>query len=358
MIKGLVNVIIPVYNTEKYLAKCVDSIRSQTYKNIKILLVDDGSTDSCVQICRKYVQSDNRIKLIQQVHEGASCARNKGIEASEGEYVMFVDADDFLPDHSVIKNMVNAAEKTGSDIICGNYVRLMDSRLIEANRHGYDEQTDITKRNFRFHGFFSGGILSYVWCKLYRKQFLNDNQIRFADYRYAEDKLFNFQCYISGAVYGFTNKNVYVYRKNPDSISWKYREDSCTNWMQIIKNLDKQLKKRGLRRQYQDLEAYTLFFAMFFDSKMRYEFDGKKLSAVKGILKEYMNYPESKALMKHLANGDFTDGIGSAFWLMMIRGFSFFVNLGCYTLLAAGIKLLIDFKIDKRLSSTGKSILL
>lgn len=354
MEKGLVSIVIPVYNSEKYLSECIDSILSQRYSNIEILIIDDESADNSIKICREYEASDNRIKIFPQKNGGIGKARNTGLNKALGEYIMFVDSDDYFPDDNVICGMVSAAERTGADIICGNYCRLIDDRQIDAGRHGYGRMTDVSQRDFRFSGFFSGGILSYVWCKIYRKQFINDNHICFGEYCYAEDKMFNFECYVSGAIYGFVNENVYVYRKNTESVSWKYTKNRCNNWMAIIKGLDDKLHNNGLQEKYKDLEAYTLFFAIFFDAKMRYEYEGKRLSSVKCILKRYMTFEEAQALIRQMAKGRYIKGINSVFWKIMIWGFCAAVNFHLYYLISAGIKILIDFNIDGRLSSTGK----
>lgn len=356
MENGLVSIVIPVYNSEKYLSECIDSILSQRYSNIEILIIDDESKDNSMQICREYEASDKRIKILHQKNGGIGKARNTGLKNAVGEYIMFVDSDDFFPDNNVIYDLVYAAEKTGGDIICGNYCRLIDDELVEANKHGYNRMSDITQRDFRFSGFFSGGILSYVWCKIYRKRFIDDNKICFGEYHYAEDKMFNFECYILGAAYGFVDENVYVYRKNTESVSWKYEENRCNDWINIIKDLDTKLQNNSLQNQYKDLEAYTLFFAMFFDAKMRYEYEGKKLSSVKYTLKQYMLYKEAQSLVRQMAKGSYLRGIKSAFWKIMLWGFCAAVNFHLYYLISVGIKLLIDLKIDARLSSVGRNM--
>lgn len=92
----LISIIVPIYNVELYLEKCIESIINQTYKNLEIILVDDGSTDSCGKICDEYAKKDNRIKVIHKINGGLSDARNKGMEIAKGKYIGFVDGDDYV----------------------------------------------------------------------------------------------------------------------------------------------------------------------------------------------------------------------------------------------------------------------
>lgn len=102
----LVTIIVPIYNTEDYLERCIRSIVSQTYKDLEIILVDDGSSDSSLSICKEFVSKDNRVKLLSQPNSGASAARNKGLDHAQGDYVMFVDSDDWI-DQDMVKTLVN-----------------------------------------------------------------------------------------------------------------------------------------------------------------------------------------------------------------------------------------------------------
>ena len=111
-----ISIIIPVYNVEKYIRKCVDSILSQTYKNLEIILVDDGSLDNCGKICDQYAKIDNRVVVIHKQNGGLSSARNIGIEKATGEYLMFVDSDDSL-EKIACESLINITNKTNADIV-------------------------------------------------------------------------------------------------------------------------------------------------------------------------------------------------------------------------------------------------
>ena len=123
----LVSVIVPVYNVEKYLVQCVDSILNQTYKNIEIILVDDGSTDSSGEICDRYAGSNNNIQCIHKKNQGLGMARNSGIEAASGEYIVFVDSDDYLGENH-IANLYAGICSSEADTCIGGFTRDSDGK--------------------------------------------------------------------------------------------------------------------------------------------------------------------------------------------------------------------------------------
>lgn len=349
-----VSVIIPVYNAGKYLRDCVNSVLEQSYENMEILLIDDGSKDGSLEICGEFAENHENIQVIRQAGGGAGKARNLGMKHATGEWLVFVDADDLLAGKDAVSILAETIERKEADLVVGNYLRLWDGELMEANRHGFTDRTDTSTLNYRFEGFFSGGVLAYVWGKIYRRSFLLEHRIRFREYRYAEDKVFNFECYIQNAKYAFTEENVYIYRRNLDSVSNQYRKNSTGIWMAVAKRVEDVLKYRGLETKYGDLRAHTIFFAAFFDAKQEYEHDGGRISSVRYILKKYAQYPMAKESFWKMAGGKYVTGIRSFFWRLMLRGFSLGMSLHFYTLLSLGIKILIGCKVDERLSSTGK----
>ncbi len=126
----LISVIVPIYNVAAYLPRCVDSILAQTYKNLEIILVDDGSTDNCLEICQQYAQKDNRIKVIHQENKGVSAARNAGLDNMHGDFVAFVDPDDWLAENAY-EILIDLHQKTGADIAWG--VLLYNTSKKESN---------------------------------------------------------------------------------------------------------------------------------------------------------------------------------------------------------------------------------
>lgn len=182
------SVIVPVYNSEAYLAMALQSICAQTYQNLEILLIDDGSLDKSLEICKAWAEKDSRIKVVHQENAGASAARNKGIELAEGTYLLFMDADDWI-EKNMIEVLYNEAEKHKADAACCILKE-------ETDKNACRKRTDVIdleeKVKAGFHKAESGLLLLRVWgpvCKLYRREVIGD--IRFEDYKVAEDLLFN-----------------------------------------------------------------------------------------------------------------------------------------------------------------------
>lgn len=349
-----VSVIVPVLNAGEYLQTCIESIMKQKYGVFEILLIDNGSTDGSREICERYAKEHENIRVLYQQEKGVSAARNMGIEEAQGEYLVFVDADDYVLGEEALELMAGSLEQSGADIAVGHYIRLWNGKMFPADSHGSIQMADRDSSKFWFEGFFSGGVLSYVWCKMYRLSFLKKHMIRFGGYNYAEDKMFNFICYVCGAKYSFVEKFIYVYRKNDDSVSNTYREDSCVCWMRIAKDLQSLLNKRSLEEEYSGLVASTIFFAVFFDAKMRYLYEGRKTSAVKSVLAEYRSYPLAKRYIEEYAVGGRAKEIPSFLWRTLIWGFSVNMYREWDGILAFGIKLLVNMGIDEMLSDTGR----
>lgn len=125
---NLISIIVPVYNVEQYLSKCIDSIINQTYKNLEIILIDDGSTDKSGEICDKYKNEDKRIIVIHQLNGGVSAARNTGIGVAKGKYILFIDSDDWIEKDYVSSLFTYAGDDT---IVCCGYKRIFDDKIIE-----------------------------------------------------------------------------------------------------------------------------------------------------------------------------------------------------------------------------------
>ncbi len=130
-----ISVIIPMYNSEKYIAKCLDSIISQNYENLEIIVVNDGSKDSSKEICEEYVKKDSRIRLINTENRGAGSARNTGLDASTGEIIGFIDSDDYIC-NDFYERLYNMLETTGADIAIGRFERVSEQDEINFQNSG------------------------------------------------------------------------------------------------------------------------------------------------------------------------------------------------------------------------------
>ena len=186
--KPQISVIIPVYNVEEYIEKCICSLIAQTIKEIEFLVINDGSTDNSINLIKSF--QDSRIRIINQKNSGLSEARNTGIKKARGRYVLFLDGDDYLIDDESILNMYNIAEKYKVDVLVGNAVKIYDDGKYE---EFYRDSQIFIERSMSSIEFLKTFILKDsmqipVWMNLYRKDFLVNNNLYFIN----EDSLYSF----------------------------------------------------------------------------------------------------------------------------------------------------------------------
>lgn len=213
-----ISVIIPIYNVERFLRQSVDSVLNQTYKNLEIILVDDGTKDSSDKICDEYSKIDNRIKVIHKENGGLSTARNAGLDIATGKYVMFLDADDFFEPNSC-EVLYNEIEKRQADFVVGNYIHVThdgikwENPLFDPNLYDNFKLsiTDYQKSFFVMN--------SVVWNKIFRRDFIEKHNLRFIPKALAEDAIFSTYCYVHTDNSYFINDIVYNYRQNEENVS-------------------------------------------------------------------------------------------------------------------------------------------
>lgn len=172
--KPLVSVIVPVYNTEKYLRKCVDSILNQTYKNLEVILVNDGSQDNSGIICDEYAQSDKRVKVIHKENSGPAYARNTGIKVATGDYIAFVDSDDWL-DKTMYEDIVSKVEEDADAIIFNlKYVNERNEIISESPKI-QEGEIPISDDSFMdLYNLACNSLLGYTWNKLWKRSIMKD----------------------------------------------------------------------------------------------------------------------------------------------------------------------------------------
>ncbi len=232
----MISIIIPVYNVEKYLKDCLNSILNQSFYDIEIILVDDGSTDSSGKICDDYALKDSRIRVFHKENGGVSIARNLGLDKALGDWVMFVDADDFLLQNSIV-TLFQAANRDNSDIVFGNAKRLVGD-------HHY---TIFNLKNSKTNEILHSLPSLTLWGYLMKRKPLVDNSIRFVDgLAYSEDAVFLDEATIFYKQLSIIDDFVYVYRDNPFSVckSTQYeRKIRHQFWAaSLICNLNKKYK--------------------------------------------------------------------------------------------------------------------
>ena len=209
--KGLVSIIVPVYNSEKYLKYCLNSIVNQTYKNIEIILIDDESRDSSGIICDKYSELYDNIIIIHQKNAGCGFARNTGLDIMNGEYYTFIDADDYVSSHYV-EDMVEVVERYGADMVTSGTLYMLETRNEKKYCEGTIEVIDVSNNEIYKNKY----IKAPSWGKLYRSSKTGNvryDRASYEDVPYAE----LLKPYVSKVV--MYNKLLYVYRAYQDSIT-------------------------------------------------------------------------------------------------------------------------------------------
>jgi len=246
---SLVSIIVPVYNSEKYLNKCIKSILIQTYKNIELILINDGSIDNSGYLCDAYTNIDHRVKVMHVENSGVSSARNKGIEAATGKFIQFVDSDDYI-DQNMIQILVNEINKNVDIVICG-YKRLYkdNNGTIAVNNSSLYNEVAITKKRF-LHGIgnlFVNLYINYLWNKLYVTGIIRKFDIKFDDsINWGEDLMFNLEYMDYCSNITIIDKHLYNYiNYNDDSLTSKFNSELFNNQQAMYKAVRKFLSSNN-----------------------------------------------------------------------------------------------------------------
>ena len=258
---GKVSIILPVYNVEKFLPICLESVIHQTYENTEIICVDDSSPDGSVNIIKNYMKKDSRIKLISQENTGLSGARNTGLQNAEGEYVMFLDSDDWI-ELETCAAAVEEMQKENADLVMWSYVREFPNtqspkQVFKADRIVFDGEEMRNTLHRRIAGLKDEELSDpsdadsavTAWGKLYKTKILKENGCKFTDTKLVgtEDALFNLEafCHIKKAV--FINKFFNHYRKdNSVSLTRSYKPNLFDMWQELYNRMGDIINKNAL----------------------------------------------------------------------------------------------------------------
>lgn len=226
----LVSVVVPIYNVEKYLNRCIESIVNQTYFNLEIILVDDGSPDKCPVMCDEWAMKDSRIKVIHKENAGLGMARNTGMDSAEGKYIFFFDSDDYV-DTAIVEKCVFSAEKNGSDVVIFGRCDIYEDgtvipKSIKSDREAFLGASIINELLPSMFTYSMGFGVS-AWGKMYNlntlralgKGFMSEREI------ISEDAYFAVDLYSDVSVVTIVFENLYYYFKRGDSLSRVYKED-------------------------------------------------------------------------------------------------------------------------------------
>lgn len=217
----LISVIVPIYNTEKYLVECIESIREQTYSNIEIILVDDGSTDASIEICDEFSKKDSRVRVFHKENEGSAVAKNFGIQQSKGEYIILVDSDDTVSD-KMIEVLYTHIKEKNADIAIGNYYIYDES---DKNFYFYVTDKDFSVEELAIQEImnrqagdwqFNSSAFILPTFKLIKKELFKE--VQFSNGRRFDDEATMHRFYLLASKIIFINDNLYRYRQRSGSI--------------------------------------------------------------------------------------------------------------------------------------------
>lgn len=247
----LFSVVVPIYNVEKYIDKCVESILFQSYGDIEIILVDDSSPDRCPSICDAYALKDQRVKVIHKENGGLSDARNAGIKVAKGEYILFVDADDYIEPNTC--ELFSKYADHSCDILVGDAVLFGDSSGVMS--HSHKNNTIYRGIDFLKYGFLANNMPMAACLNVYKREFLEKNKLEFKYGILHEDEQFTPRAFLNAERVLYTGISFYNYRIRSNSITTKVDKrknasdlyNTCLELELVFAKLqDKKLKKTVL----------------------------------------------------------------------------------------------------------------
>lgn len=294
-----VSIIVPVYNVEKYISECLNSLIKQTYSNIEIILVNDGSTDKSGEICKKYAGQDKRIKVIEQENQGAANAKNNGLEHVTGDYITFIDSDDYVELHW-IKTMVDTLEDKNADVVECNFVKeYVDSyELGNDNTYAYKEFSSETY----MEQYLSNWTCSLFWNKLFKVEITENVYFR-RERRCIDDEFYTYKILSNAKKIVRIEDILYHYRQRISSavVSEKNRIQKTDDALEVlieryewIKNKFPRLTKIYLRHDI-DIMFYFAREFVFCDNTIK-----KFYKVAKYYSKECFKHYPGKVTMKNM----------------------------------------------------------
>lgn len=286
----LISIVVPIYNVEKYLERCVNSILLQSYKYIEVILVNDGSTDRSPVICNEFANKDDRVKVIHKVNGGLSDARNFGIKQARGEYILFIDSDDYI-ELDTCREFIKALNNKEVDIIVGNAKKIEGSKITYFTHTNLIERKEYNSKEFISKSIKAGEWYAPVWLNMYRREFILKNSLYFKKGILHEDidilpRLFLTAKNIVYIDYCFYNYDIRIgsitqmksKKKNIESVKFIY-----TEWKAIFDRVE-------------NLELRKLLYGALVK---QYLFASREFNILE---KNYLNGINSKFLFKYALN--------------------------------------------------------
>lgn len=325
-----ISVIVTVYNLELYIKECIESIINQTYSDMEIIIINDGSEDLSEEICQEIAKTDNRVKYFYQKNGGSSSARNLGLEKATGDYVMFIDGDDYLYNNNVIEDLVKKLEKCSDN---NNILFYRMATYYNKSKKNINDPVLLNKEydncsNDILKKMAENGRLSISPCdKLVKLKFIKENKIYFDNkIKICEDMDWSFKLYLKNEKFSLTNQIVYVYRKQrKGSTSKKINEDKIKGMYYVIRKWFKYMyTNEYIKNIYMNYLAYqyTVLIALI-NKKNCSKSLKKEIYEISDIMNYDMNYKVKK--VNKLYNI-----FGIKITVFILRVYMLVKNLGIY----------------------------
>lgn len=307
-----VSVVVPVYNVEKYLRTCLDFIVAQTLREIEIICVNDGSTDGSLAILEEYAKEDARIKIISQENKGVSAARNSGLEAAQGKYILFFDPDDWFYSLTALEELYERAEKFSLDILRGRTI-CFDNISAKFFTDPWDSFSKFMPKGFCMDAFppeaiapFFGRMPRTIHAVLLRTDFLKRSKLRFpVEYLFCEDVLFFLKAALLARRIGFFDKPFYVYRRNrPGSVITDSYEKNWTDRISVYREICGFIAERECHPGIKKSILASCVNSLSWDFSRQKDIQRKE--ELSKILREHLPFIVSESLLE---NDDFRSSI-------------------------------------------------
>ena len=213
----MISVVVPIYNVSQYLSQCIDSILTQSYQDLEIILVNDGSTDECPLLCDEYKGKDSRVRVVHKKNRGLSDARNAGLRIAKGEWIYFVDSDDWL-DSNAIQKLYQFAVENKCDVVQGGLYYAYHDHLLYRKAGKKEQKRTVLERNDAMRELIiNDRVKNFAWGKLYKADLIRD--LPFPVGKYYEDSFWQHFVIDRVGQYGIIDEPLYFYRQRSDSIS-------------------------------------------------------------------------------------------------------------------------------------------
>ena len=268
------SIILPIYNVEKYLDRCMKSILKQSFKDYEIILVDDGSTDSSPILCDKYGKQLNKVKVLHKSNGGLSSARNAGLELAKGKYIFWLDSDDYISKEA-LSSIVKTLNKSEVDILKFNYRRQPNDIIRKSLlKPGLYNEEEIKKNVIPLALEHVGEFTMSAWSHIYRRKFIEEEKLRFISEREvgSEDYLFNLQAFLSAKTLCAIEDDLYNYDLRLGSLSNKYRENLIEKYKKLYELMRKALISHNISNELLlKLQSFYVWngYYVLIDNEMR-----------------------------------------------------------------------------------------